>query len=181
MNYIFGLGNPGRDHQRTRHNTGFMVVDRLAGKDINWQRNKGSQSLYLPKLFGNQDSLLVKPQTFMNESGSCVAHTLRQKHLADYHQVYVVHDDLDLALGEYKVQFGRGPHIHNGLLSIYQYLKTKEFWHVRVGVDGRNGDRSIPGDRYVLMPFKAEEIPQFKQVLALVVDELSLRLSLPIQ
>ena len=111
MKCIFGLGNPGKEYVLTRHNVGFMVLDELARKVVD-----------------RSECELVKPQTFMNESGVSIAHTLRKHQVTDYHQVYVVHDDLDIVLGEYKIQFGRGPHDHNGLLSIYQHLNSKQWY-----------------------------------------------------
>ncbi|GAG99434.1 unnamed protein product, partial [marine sediment metagenome] len=70
---------------------------------------------------------------------------------------FVIHDDLDLELGTYKIQFGIGPKVHNGLLSIYESLGTDRFWHVRVGIDGRGGSRNISGSDYVLGKFSPKQ------------------------
>ena len=72
-------------------------------------------------------------------------------------QLVVVHDDLDLEFGKCKLQFGKGPKVHNGLLSIYQHLGTHNFWHARVGVDGRGSERKLPAKNYVLLPWTVEE------------------------
>ena len=180
MNFIFGLGNPGEKYQRTRHNLGFMVLDALAGENAVWKKSKRGKSLYTRTFFNNQEVELIKPQAFMNESGFSVSYALKKHQLTDFNQVYVVHDDLDIKLGEFKIQFGKGPHDHNGLLSIYQHLKTKDFWHVRVGVDGRQGLRNIPTDKYVLGGFSGQEWEIIKTVINQVSQELSQVLVLPI-
>ncbi len=138
MNLIVGLGNPGKDYQNTRHNVGFMVVDEL-------------QKLKLPK-----DVILKKSDQFMNESGKCID-VLIHRYKAKMSDLYVIHDDLDIKLGEYKVQFGRGPKDHNGLKSIDESLGTNEYWHVRVGIDNRPLDNKPMGEEYVLQNFTDEE------------------------
>ncbi|MBU1071203.1 aminoacyl-tRNA hydrolase, partial [Patescibacteria group bacterium] len=114
MKLIVGLGNIGEKYKNTRHNVGFMVVDEL-------EKHKED----LGKV------MLVKPATFMNESGRAVAKMVRFYKL-DLDNLYVVHDDLDLKLGEYKIQKGVGPKVHNGILSVEKELGDKEFWRVRV-------------------------------------------------
>ncbi len=138
MNLIVGLGNPGKDYQNTRHNVGFMVVDEL-------------QKLKLPK-----DVILKKSDQFMNESGKCID-VLIHRYKAKMSDLYVIHDDLDIKLGEYKIQFGRGPKDHNGLKSIDESLGTNEYWHVRVGIDNRPLDSKPMGEEYVLQNFTDEE------------------------
>lgn len=174
MNFIVGLGNPGKEYENTRHNLGFMVLDQLAEKlAIQFTNQKKCQS----EVAKQGDTLLVKPQTFMNNSGEAVQSILKYygneanlpKELSN---VWVVFDDLDLEVGHYKIQLGTGPKIHNGTGSIYTHLKTKNFWHVRVGADFRKGDRSIPATQYVLGKFSDVEQPLLKNVLQAVVSEL---------
>lgn len=154
MQVIVGLGNPEERFVGTRHNVGFFVLDELAKKLGATFENK-------PNLFSEvaktDDLLLVKPQTYMNDSGRAVTAVLNFYKLTPADLV-VVHDDLDLELGSWKQQFGTGPKEHNGLLSIYEQLGTEEFMHVRIGVDGRNGDRSMPGKDYVLQRFSLDEL-----------------------
>lgn len=183
MQVIVGLGNPGSKYEKTRHNVGWMVVDKLAAqiKAPPFQFQKKFQA-DLTKL--NQ-LILVKPQTFMNDSGLAVRQVLN--FYADFNQgtpvaaltlpnLLVIHDDLDLETGSFKVHFGKGPKIHNGLLSIYQQLGTDQFWHIRVGVDGRAGDRSLSGSDYVLKPFTVEERSVFDQVVPEIVAAVLARL-----
>lgn len=166
--FIFGLGNPGNEYRGTRHNAGFLFLDYL------------QQQLHLPKFsfqkkFKAEVSvgptlILAKPLTFMNKSGEAVqkvtsyyAKDLTPAQLDDY--LFVAHDDLDLAIGEFKLQQGVGPKQHNGLNSIYQYIKIENFYHLRIGIDDRNGDRSFPPDKYVLQKLPPEQLNQLKQLV----------------
>jgi len=131
----------------------------------------------------NDDLILVKPQTYMNLSGEAVAKTLNYYLSEDLStvtnnrslmkNVLVVHDDLDLELGSFKIQYAVGPKQHNGLLSIYQHLKTSSFWHVRVGIDSREGDRTIPSDKFVLQNLTSEQQFKITSVFAQIFDKLS--------
>lgn len=169
MKVIIGLGNIGDKYTKTRHNVGFRIVDSLA-------ENLGISFKDSAKLFSrtakNTDIILVKPQTFMNESGKAA------RAVCDYFQVdpeedlIVIHDDLDVVFGSVKKQDGVGPKVHNGLSSIYQHLGTKNFIHLRVGIDGRNGNRNIPGFDYVLSSFKPDEEKILKAVIDQVVQDL---------
>lgn len=184
MKIIVGLGNPGEKYKKNRHNTGFMVLDGVAkklGSPI-WKYKKNFKADFIQaKSYKGEDFILVKPQTFMNHSGEAVqaVWSYFSKEVAQNIQdtsqesnLYVVYDDLDLVLGNQKIQLGRGPKIHNGLLSVYQYLKNKHFWHVRVGVDSREGKRDMPGSSYLLQNFSQEEVKK----LDLVVEQVSNRL-----
>lgn len=175
MKVIVGLGNPGKEYQSTRHNLGFMVLDALAIK-------LGTQFSAAPKLQAEisklgTEVLLCKPQTFMNNSGQAVRALLDYYKLFDptkLDMLYVVHDDLDLALGTYKLQLGTGPKAHNGLLSLYDHLNSKDFWHVRGGVDNRGELRShITPSEYVLQPFTIEEQPILAEEITAIVSELT--------
>ena len=145
MKIIVGLGNPGREYENTRHNTGFLVLEKLKNRLIKFQIPNSNQpqssKFQFSKRFGAEvcqkgDVLLVKPQTYMNESGKSVAAILRF-YKVDPKDLWVVHDDLDIVFGDYKIHFGRGPKIHNGVNDIEERLGTEEFWRVRVGVDSR--------------------------------------------
>lgn len=160
MYIVFGLGNPEPPYGGTRHNAGFFVLDHLA--KTCGAGAFASQKKLQTQLTKTPAVLFGKPETFMNLSGQSVRATLDYFHkdmvaAADFSKLYVIHDDLDLPLGKYKIQFGTGPKGHNGLLSIYQHLGTQGFWHVRVGVDTRQTDRSISPAEYVLMPFSSAE------------------------
>ena len=148
---VAGLGNPGRDYARTRHSVGFMVCDELARRHGASWRSKFSADLAELRLDGRRLALL-KPQTFMNESGRAVAAAVRFFKVP-VESLLVVHDEVDLEPGRLQARAGGGLAGHNGLRSIAQHLGTQEFLRLRVGV-GRpeRGDRRPVAD-YVLSPF----------------------------
>lgn len=138
MKLIVSIGNPGVAYLNTRHNAGFLVVEAL-------------KKTRLPK-----DVILRKSDVFMNESGTFVKKLVNNYKL-NLNDLYIIHDDLDIKLGEYKIQFGRGPKDHNGLKSIDEQLATDQYWHVRIGVDNRPLDNKPMGEEYVLQNFDDEE------------------------
>jgi PTH1 family peptidyl-tRNA hydrolase len=175
MKVIIGLGNPG--DRKNRHNVGFMVVEELAKGMVNeqWSMAKKLNS----EIIQTKDLILVKPQTFMNDSGVAVAKICRfyKIKLTD---LYIVHDDLDIQIGNYKIQHGKGPQVHNGLLSIEQKLGSDQFFNVRVGVENREvrGNRGVPGVVYSLQNFENDELEIMSGVITKVTGELSRVVSL---
>jgi PTH1 family peptidyl-tRNA hydrolase len=151
---VAGLGNPGREYERTRHNAGWMVVDELARRsDASW-RSKFSGRLAETRV-GEHRLAMLKPETYMNESGRSITAALRFFKVAPS-ELLVVHDDVDLEPGRLQAREGGGLAGHNGLRSIAQALGTQDFLRLRVGV-GRpgRGDRRSVSD-YVLSPFEDE-------------------------
>ena len=152
---VVGLGNPGREHERDRHNVGWMVADELARRmDGRW-RAKFSGQLAEFRLDVLRLALL-KPETFMNDSGrSVVAATRFFK--VEPESLLVVHDDVDLEPGRLQARAGGGLAGHNGLRSLAQTLGTQEFLRLRIGVGrpGRGDPRSVAD--YVLSPFELDE------------------------
>jgi PTH1 family peptidyl-tRNA hydrolase len=174
MKLIIGIGNPGEKYKDNRHNVGFMVLDALVRQMANgqWSMVKKFQSL----IINHESSIIfVKPQTMMNLSGKAVKKLITHYSLPTPN-LWVIHDDLDLQIGNYKIQKGKGPREHKGLLSIYEALRTKDFWHVRVGVDNRNPDNRIEGEEYVLQDFTDKELAVVEQVIAKIVKDLVNRL-----
>ena len=154
---VAGLGNPGREYARNRHNVGFMVVDELARRHDGAWRSKFNGELAEVRIDGHRVALL-KPQTFMNESGRSVKAAMQFFKL-DPDAVLVVHDESDLEHGRLQARRGGGLAGHNGLRSIAQQLGTQEFLRLRVGV-GRpgRGDRRPLAD-WVLTDFRPDEDP----------------------
>ena len=152
---VAGLGNPGREYERTRHNAGWLVVDELAGRHGGSFRSKFSGRLAEQRIDDLRVALL-KPETFMNESGRSLGAAARF-FKAEPGSVLVVHDDVDLEPGRLQARLGGGLAGHNGLRSISQALGTQDFLRLRIGV-GRpgRGDRRSVAD-YVLAPFEADE------------------------
>jgi PTH1 family peptidyl-tRNA hydrolase len=152
---VVGLGNPGREHERDRHNVGWLVADELARRmDGRW-RAKFSGRLAEVRLDGLRLALL-EPETFMNDSGRSVAAATRF-FKAEPESLLVVHDDVDLEPGRLQARAGGGLAGHNGLRSLAQALGTQEFLRLRIGVGrpGRGDPRSVAD--YVLSPFELEE------------------------
>ena len=151
---VAGLGNPGREYERTRHNVGWMVLDELARRTGASWRGKFSGQLAETRLDGDRLAL-VKPETYMNESGRSIAAALRFFKVPP-EELLVVHDDVDLDPGRLQARRGGGLAGHNGLRSIAQALGSQAFLRLRIGV-GRpgRGDRRPVAD-YVLSPFEDE-------------------------
>lgn len=173
MRVIVGLGNPGKEYEQTRHNAGFMFVDALAKRlQLPWKfEKKFTAQIAKGEIIyqgSTEDLCLIKPQTFMNNSGQAVRSVLDYFYpeilTQEPQHLVVAHDDLDLILGEYKLQ-KKGPKIHNGLLSLYQHLGFQDFWHLRLGIDTRHGERNIPPADYVLMKLSSAEQQQLEQVI----------------
>src|SRR5215212_4361772 len=152
---VVGLGNPGREYAKTRHNAGWLVLDELANRHGGSWRSKFSGSLAEVRLDGHRVALL-KPETYMNESGRSVA-AAATFFKVEPDAILVVHDEGDFDLGRLQARKGGGLAGHNGLRSIAQALGTQDFLRLRIGV-GRpgRGDRRPVAD-YVLSPFDPEE------------------------
>ena len=152
---VVGLGNPGREYANNRHNVGHMVVDELARRHDGSWRSKFSGQLAEIRLDGHKLALL-KPETFMNESGQSVGAAARFYKL-DPDAVLVVHDEGDLERGRMQLRLGGGLGGHNGLKSIASHLKTNDFLRLRVGVGrpGRGDPRPLAD--YVLADFEPDD------------------------
>jgi len=151
---VAGLGNPGREYERTRHNIGWLVLDELARRHDGSFRGKFSGQLAETRL-GDLRLALLKPETYMNVSGRSIG-AARRFFKVDPADLLVVHDDVDLEPGRLQARFGGGLAGHNGLRSIAEALGTNDFLRLRVGV-GRpgRGDRRSVAD-YVLGEFEPE-------------------------
>jgi PTH1 family peptidyl-tRNA hydrolase len=150
---VAGLGNPGREYEGTRHNIGWRVADELARRHGGSFRSKFSGQLAEVRA-REQKLALLKPETYMNESGRSIAAAARFFKV-EPGSLLVVHDDVDLEPGRFQVRLGGGLAGHNGLRSIAQALRTNDFLRLRIGV-GRpgRGDRRSVSD-YVLSNFEA--------------------------
>lgn len=161
MKLIVGLGNPGKEYENTRHNAGFLFIDYLLAKeDIISESGEKFKSSVVYKY--SKDLLLVKPQTFMNNSGLAVKELVKWHKINIKNDLLLVHDDLDIKLGKFKLQFAKSPRDHNGVISTEQHLGTTHFNRLRIGVDSRI-DRRIDGEKYVLQRFCEEELVLLKE------------------
>ena len=163
MKLIAGLGNPGAEYAHTKHNVGFMLVDALAEElGIDAWREKFN-ALVAEGRIGAEKVLLVKPLTYMNESGRALAPLLDWYKLAP-EELIVVHDDMDIAVGTIRLRRKGSAGGHNGIKSLLAHIGSQEFSRVRIGIG-----RPLPGwtvVRHVLAPFSAEDGPKVHEAIA---------------
>ena len=140
MKLIVGLGNPGSVHLDNRHNLGFMALDGLS-RHYHFENWKSKfDGMFTAKLFGSEKIILIKPQTYMNLSGSCIA-KFKLFFKVSENDIFVIYDDIDLELGHIKFKQGGGDAGHKGVRSIAQHLGTKDFNRIRMGI-GRPGTKA---------------------------------------
>ncbi|MFA5072934.1 MAG: aminoacyl-tRNA hydrolase [Nitrospirota bacterium] len=156
MKIIVGLGNPGNKYEHTRHNIGFKTVDEIARRlHIEVVKKKFDAHIAQTRIDA-QEVILVKPQTYMNESGRSVSAILRNTY-GNPADLIVIHDELDLPLGSVRIKSGGGHGGHNGLRSLLEYLESPDFIRIRIGI-GRPAVGMDSAD-YVLNSFFKEERP----------------------
>lgn len=161
--WIVGLGNPGKKYERTRHNAGFMALERLAkllGAEI---VNEKHDSLYARATVEGNQVALILPQTFMNDSGVPLAEWQRRDGLDPENGLLVVYDDMDLPFGRLRIRASGSGGSHNGMASIIERLGTSNFNRLRVGI-GKPEDPALWAD-YVLKKFTPEEKENLEAVL----------------
>jgi len=162
-----GLGNPGKEYSETRHNVGFKVIDRLkkSGKIV---------EIYKKKLFNGwklemecKEIIILKPKTYMNESGSAVKLALDffNKNIEN---LFLIHDDLDIEVGKIKIIKDRGPGGHKGVISVIEHLQNKDFVRIRIGIRGEKIETSYI--EYVLSEFLPEEKEKIENAINKSVD-----------
>lgn len=167
LKLIVGLGNPGAEHARQRHNVGFMAVDRIADR---WRgspwRMKFSGAV-AEAVIGDGRAMLLKPATYMNESGRSVAEAARFYKVA-LKDVIVVHDEIDLPPGRFRMKIGGGTGGHNGLRSIGQHM-TEAYRRLRIGVGHPGRKEAVPG--YVLHDFAKADTAWLEPMLDAFAEE----------
>jgi PTH1 family peptidyl-tRNA hydrolase len=131
---VVGLGNPGNEYERTRHNVGFEIVEELATRHGGRLRKGKEKALVDEVRIGGSRVALAEPQTYMNDSGMSVGPLVRRFGVEDMARLVIVHDELDLPLGRMKIKVGGGLAGHNGLRSIRDHLRTTDFVRIRIGV-----------------------------------------------
>lgn len=164
MNIIVGLGNPGKKYEDTRHNAGFLALDFVIEK-LNSKIEK-PQDNFDSKIFNNQIDdhkiILVKPQTFMNESGKAV------KAICDFYKIncktnlLILHDDIDLPFGTIRLTKSSSSAGHNGVQDIIDKLGTQDFQRIRIGIESRASKNDIPTDAFVLQNFSKDELQKLR-------------------
>ena len=159
---IVGLGNPGNEYNNTRHNVGFMAIDSIAPKDANWKKEKNALTTRVE--IDGINVILVKPQTFMNNSGDAVG-PLMTFYKIPLENIVVIHDDMDLKLGNMREKVGGSSAGHNGIKSIDNAIGN-EYRRIRIGIGHPRDFESMinPAD-WVLGKFDAEQLKQIKSVI----------------
>lgn len=178
MMLITGIGNPDMKYHNTRHNAGYFGIDAVRQEllfegfynDDGFKYDKSILSDTTPVKWASRDVIILqKTKTAMNNSGDALKRTFDKY---DIDKFILFHDDLDICLGDFKIQKGKSPKGHNGVKSIEDALDTTDFWRVRIGIDNREeGDRT-PGEDYVLQRFSKEELDILKSVCMEASEEL---------
>jgi PTH1 family peptidyl-tRNA hydrolase len=166
MRLIVGLGNPGARYERTRHNVGFMAADAIVRRHSLPPFRPRFKGEFTEGAIGGRKIMLLKPQTFMNDSGESVGTAARFFKL-DPGEVAIIHDELDLKEGKLRVKRGGGAAGHNGLRSI-DALFANDYWRVRIGI-GHPGAKELVL-HYVLQNFPAEEMDWVRPLLDAIAE-----------
>ncbi len=170
MKLIVGLGNPGTQYIRTRHNLGFMIIDALADKCAIDLGTKKHQSLVGQGIFDGTRIMVVKPQTYMNKSGEAVMEILHYYH-DKIEDLIIIHDDLDLDFGRIRFKPDGGTGGHKGLQSITRMLNSEEYARLKVGI-GRPPER-MPVEAFVLSTLGSREKENLPQLIDLCLEGLN--------
>jgi len=163
LHLIVGLGNPGAEYAKTRHNAGFLLVEKLAARwKTDWTNERKFDARIAKAERSGRKILLCEPQTFMNLSGETVGE-LKNFHQLPLKQLMVAVDDADLPLGEIRLRTSGSSGGHHGLESIEQHLASREFARLRIGIGRKDSSREITN--YVLGKFDSSESELLKKVL----------------
>ncbi|OGI70530.1 aminoacyl-tRNA hydrolase [Candidatus Nomurabacteria bacterium RIFCSPLOWO2_01_FULL_42_20] len=170
MFIIVGLGNPGEEYKNTRHNTGWIMLDFMLGKKIEWKESSGTKLLYYKDSIGGKPIEYIKPTTFMNNSGIAVTY-VKEKHKLNLKDIVIIYDDIDLPIGKMKISYDKSSGGHRGLESIIKKLKSREFLRIRIGItpatpSGKvkkpKGEKAVL--KYILGEFKPKEVEILKKL-----------------
>jgi len=177
MKLFVGLGNPESKYDNTRHNIGFAMVDFLYSEWLKkenfdkWGANKKFSAEFTVGTVNNEKIMLVKPLTYMNNSGVAVQ-TIANFFKLEPKDIYVFHDELDLKLGDYKIQFNKSSAGHNGVASIIEKLGSQEFTRIRIGIAKEDKQKQGKGADYVLNKFTLMERLKIKEVKKKILEEI---------
>jgi PTH1 family peptidyl-tRNA hydrolase len=176
MIFIIGLGNPGKQYKTTRHNIGFMMVDKIKEKYNfpDFEFNKKFNAEIVKGNINDNEILLAKPQAFMNNSGETVR-TVLDFYKLSLDNIIVIHDDLDIAIGKYRIATESSSAGHNGVQDIIEKLGTKKFHRIRIGI-GQEQDGApvcrIDASDFVLQNFSEEELKMIESISGDVLREI---------
>ena len=159
MKLIVGLGNKGNEYNNTRHNVGFMVVDNYINKNNLTLKSK-LDGLYAETIINDEKVIFLKPQNYINLSGDVINKYIKYFKI-DIKDILVIHDDMDLEIGTFKIRYKGGSAGHNGLKNIEANLKTNEYKRIKIGISKNNIDKVD----YVLGKFSSTELSKLNKVI----------------
>ncbi len=184
MFIIFGLGNPGEKYKKTRHNVGFALLDNIRellnfpsfyfNKKFNAEISEEKTPAFFGNIFSKKDKIvLVKPQTFMNYSGESVQKIMSFFKL-NPKNIMVIHDDLDIPFGKYKISANSSSGGHNGVQSIIDHINSQDFIRIRIGIEKKDGrkSRKMSGKKFVLSNFSDEESKKINIISEEILSEI---------
>jgi PTH1 family peptidyl-tRNA hydrolase len=172
--FIFGLGNPGQEYRFSRHNFGFTAVDYFFEENDFPPFINKKNYLISGKIISDKNIFLIKPLTFMNLSGKAVKDVLNKNGVFKIGEneagsnIILIHDDLDLAFGSYKIKFGGSGGSHNGVNSVINSLQSKNFIRIKLGINSPERVKFDTGADYVLSNFSRDEIKKLPGVLKII-------------
>ena len=172
---LAGLGNPGEKYKFTRHNIGFLIIDEIQ-KQMNFPEfefKKQFQSLISTNHIGSKKIILLKPKTFMNNSGKAII-AIKKYYKQSLKDILIIHDELDIPLGKFKIKKNQGSAGHNGVESIIKSLDSQNFWRVKVGIENHtiSEKESKSGKKYVLENFSLEEEEEIFLIVNQIIKEI---------
>ena len=161
MKLIVGLGNPGKQYELTRHNVGFLCLDRISNKyNLSFKFESSFNAMVATSNIGGEKCIFVKPQTYMNLSGEAVGKIMKY-YKVDLKDFLVIYDDMDLPIGSLRLREKGSAGGHNGIKNIIQHLSTQEFKRIRVGISGH---ANIEAKDYVLGHFSKDDLITLENV-----------------
>lgn len=169
MKCIIGLGNIGKEYEYTRHNMGFVMLDKLAEKNNIKIDKKMKKYIYGEGNINGEKVCLVKPTTYMNLSGEAIVE-LMNWYKIDKEDIVVIYDDIDIPFGDVRYRLNGSAGTHNGMRNIIAMIKTEDFARIRVGIENRNGV-PIPLVDYVLQRMNKDEISKIDDAIYNIVEE----------
>lgn len=169
---ILGLGNPGKEYEGTRHNSGREAAIYFSKKnELNgFEMDKKSNSLLSEGKIGKSKITVALPETFMNKSGNAVGKLIKSR--KELPELVVLHDDLDIALGRFKISYGKNSGGHKGVESVMRALKTKNFVRIRIGVSPKHKPDSKEVIKFIVGKFKPAEAELVKKTFKRISEAL---------
>lgn len=171
MKLLIGLGNPGSKYEKSRHNLGYMIMEALAEElQITFSKKSNLQALVAEGRIGQEKIILAKPTTYMNLTGNAVNALMEYYKIAPA-DIWIIHDDIDLAFGKLKIHHGRSSAGHRGVENIILILGTKDFYRFRLGIDSRT-DKQRKGEtnKFVMANFSRDDKKKLEKLIPQIIE-----------